>query len=471
MGASRPCIEGRASVASEGDLPAGMYIKAHTFLPGDTVVITNPSTRVSVEVFVFETIDEGVAAIVSQDVADKLFIKNNADTIVQIQKVVAPTDIVDTGLFVEKQPDIAEPLVVEDFVDDSEIYIAENTSVESEVEEYSAINPFEDEPAVELVDDSTENVTDVIIATETFTDEEMDENALVFTPFSDMTSLFATEAATNEEYDVIEEEIEVAAFDDEIIEESVQEEVITEAVLIEEITEEIVVAEEEIEEETIVEPVVEELVQEELIEETLAIEESPIEDEIEVSIFDEPIIEEVVEEVAVVDEPLNEEIVEKEITLVIETPNVLSPTEENPPENIGIEEEPEVTFNAGFSLEVIEDPVAEEEIDIFALTPATEYVDEIQNFTGNMRDFVVEEISVQGERKFYIQLATYKDSKNIDLVLSTYSQKYPLALLQSPVVRDAYQVVVGPLTKDEYTVVLERFKSYGYKDAFLRIAQ
>ena len=30
------------------------------------------------------------------------------------------------------------------------------------------------------------------------------------------------------------------------------------------------------------------------------------------------------------------------------------------------------------------------------------------------------------------------------------------------------QMLVGPLTMDEYAVVLERFKSYGFKDAFLR---
>ena len=30
------------------------------------------------------------------------------------------------------------------------------------------------------------------------------------------------------------------------------------------------------------------------------------------------------------------------------------------------------------------------------------------------------------------------------------------------------QVLVGPVTMDEYKVVLERFKSYGFKDAFLR---
>ena len=32
----------------------------------------------------------------------------------------------------------------------------------------------------------------------------------------------------------------------------------------------------------------------------------------------------------------------------------------------------------------------------------------------------------------------------------------------------AYQVMVGPLTSDEYTVVQEKFRAFGFKDAFLR---
>ncbi len=482
IGASKPSIEGRASVAAEGDLPTGMYIKAHTFLPGDTVIITNPSTRVSVEVFVFETIDEGVAAIVSQEVADRLFIKNNADTIVQIQKVIAPTDIADTGLLIENEPELVEAAVAEEFVDDSEIYVPEEVIIAQEVEEYSEVDPFEEEPVVEFVIDSTDDITEVIVANETYDEvqasEEADENALVFTPFSDMTSLFATEPITNEEIDdVIEEDLEVTVFDVPVIEEIVQEEFVEESLPVEEV----VILEEKTEEAIIVEELVEEIVQEDIIEEPVVVEESLVEDEIEVSIFAEPVIEEVVEEIAIVEEPIIEEIEEvvvqedveddTEITLVIETPNTLSPTEENPPENVGIEDEPEVTFNTDFTLEVIEEPIEEETVDIFALTPATEYIEETPTFTGEMRDFIVDKISVQGERKFYIQLATYKDTKNIDLVLSTYSQRYPFALLQSPAVSGAYQVVVGPLTKDEYTVVLERFKSYGYKDAFLRIAE
>ncbi len=91
-------------------------------------------------------------------------------------------------------------------------------------------------------------------------------------------------------------------------------------------------------------------------------------------------------------------------------------------------------------------------------------------FTGNINDFIVEDISMVDSKKFYIQLATYKDTSNIEKVLINYSDKYPLALVKAPTIANAYQVVIGPLTSDEYTVVLERFKSYGYKDAFLRIA-
>ncbi len=447
---TRPSIEGRASVAEQGDLPPGMYIKAHTFLPGDTVIITNPSTKVSVEVFVFETIDEGVAAIVSQEVAEKLFITNNSDTMVQIRKVIASAEIAEAESVFDRDESVeTENASDEVFVDDSELYVEENI-------EENIVTLF-DEPEVVLEDTTYEDVliseeiltsnevdseevfieefTDVIVSAEVIDEpiEDFSEETLVFTPFSDMTSLFEAPVESEEEL--------------------VDEVVITEH------------------------PVVEEIFEEEIIDVVVANEEEIFEEEIletaELSIFEEPVIEEpIIEEPIIDDVEVVEAVIEEK---TIETPNILIPTEENPPLYAGIEDEPEVTFNSDYILntpeEVVEDAVETETVDIFALTPATEYVEKVPAFSGNMNNYIVDSISIDGSRKFYVQLATYRDSENINSVLASYSEKYPMALVRSPVVNNAYQVVVGPLTKDEYTVVLERFKSYGYKDAFLRIAE
>ena len=69
--------------------------------------------------------------------------------------------------------------------------------------------------------------------------------------------------------------------------------------------------------------------------------------------------------------------------------------------------------------------------------------------------------------KYYIQIAVYSADENILDVINKYGTNYPITLV--PMAGgNKKQVLVGPVTMDEYKVVLERFKSYGFKDAFLR---
>jgi hypothetical protein len=75
--------------------------------------------------------------------------------------------------------------------------------------------------------------------------------------------------------------------------------------------------------------------------------------------------------------------------------------------------------------------------------------------------------AVLKRNSYYIQLVTTGDLRGLDDLLTRYAGKYPFALV--PVrLPDTYQVLVGPLTEDEYGVVLARFKHAGYRDAFLR---
>ncbi|MCR4733652.1 MAG: hypothetical protein K5829_01420 [Treponema sp.] len=68
--------------------------------------------------------------------------------------------------------------------------------------------------------------------------------------------------------------------------------------------------------------------------------------------------------------------------------------------------------------------------------------------------------------KYYIQIATITKDKNVLAIVNKYSDNYPIVII--PNKKGDKQILVGPLTMDEYATVLERFKSYGYKDAFLK---
>jgi hypothetical protein len=69
---------------------------------------------------------------------------------------------------------------------------------------------------------------------------------------------------------------------------------------------------------------------------------------------------------------------------------------------------------------------------------------------------------------YYVQIATLSDKNKIHTVLGSYGEKYPFALVPLATDSASYQVLVGPLNVDEYGVVLARFQSSGYKDAFLK---
>ena len=69
--------------------------------------------------------------------------------------------------------------------------------------------------------------------------------------------------------------------------------------------------------------------------------------------------------------------------------------------------------------------------------------------------------------KFYVQIAMLGDESNIRATIGKYGKQYPITLV--PLANGkGYQFLIGSLTMDEYGTVLNRFRSYGYKDAFLR---
>ena len=85
---SKPSLDGRAVVAEEGVLPAGLFAKTVGYLPGDSVSVTNPATGITINVLVLGAIDPsaGVAILLSPEAADKLFITPDSNTQVRITK-------------------------------------------------------------------------------------------------------------------------------------------------------------------------------------------------------------------------------------------------------------------------------------------------------------------------------------------------------------------------------------------------
>ena len=188
-------------------------------------------------------------------------------------------------------------------------------------------------------------------------------------------------------------------------------------------------------------------------------------------------------------EPIEEELVTEEIILddeiEFETTEeiALVPTEVKPPvftiipvpveenyeeiiEDAEIYDEPEVIFIEDLDeVEEIEEPSENEgNSESRSIIPVENeleiVVEEVVNSTIN----TVEKLE---SGKYFVQIATYSNIENVEKILSTYGNNYPIVCYQ-PSGRSDYQVMIGGLNKDEYAIVLERFRKAGYKDAFLR---
>lgn len=70
---------------------------------------------------------------------------------------------------------------------------------------------------------------------------------------------------------------------------------------------------------------------------------------------------------------------------------------------------------------------------------------------------------------YYIQIASYSEEKNVRTIVDNYGSVYPLAVQKTDGKNGSVlKVYVGPVNKDEYGAVLERFRLLGFRDAFAR---
>lgn len=410
------------------------------------------------------------------------------------------------------EPDDETPEVIEDVADDnSEGVIVEEINngeeyvpdEEWEDDSYEESDDSDDEYSEDIYEDNNEvedSENDKVeeleeeIKEEKIAAEEYEEEYL---PEEDVEAEEYTEDDYIPEDDDItdyEEETETDDFDEEYIETEVEDDY--DDVIEEEYTEEDIpvdVIEEEYIEEDI--PADEEFIEEEFdedAEEVLEVEEEseaeiedPIEEEFEE--FEEEIIED--EEELPVEELPEEELPEEQLSEeeFIEEPEeieeevledaiqddaeeydaiVLVPAEENISsvieETESLEAEDEVVE------EIVEETEVAEEIEEVILEEVQQIVEETKTVETNTSysKYVVPNMSDLKKGSYYIQIAVLKSDENILEVTNKYGKKYPLTIV--PNADGTKKVMVGPLCVDEYGTVLERFKSYGYKDAFTR---
>lgn len=445
VSASKPSLDGRAVVAPQGELPPGLYVKSAAFLPGDTVLITNPAAKVSVEALVFASFSasDGIAVVLSPEAAKLLFIERGSNSIVQVTKNGGDMELSVLSKAYDALPLNEEPAVeavgaIEDVQPEPPVAVVKT-------EDTSVFTPFAEQDTEEVEQSQIAESDEVLPEP----DEAPAEVAAA--PIAEESALAEAQPAETEEAPAEEVPVEVAE-----AEEAPAEEVPAEIAAADEVpaeNEEVTQGAEEIEQPGTADSEGEKL----------ALADDKAADDSEVAEVQSA-------ESAEVEESVNE-------------PNVLLAAEDNPPETTeSVFDEPIVetavadnTGNAetlpdyfAHTQEVPQEVSAEP---VPVVEPSHTSVNDSNAFAArneNLERYIIQNVRDFGKGTYCIQLATYKDPANIAGFIEKYSDKYPVRLAYSEKIGGAYQVLIGPLNKDEYPVVLKRFVAWGYKDAFLR---
>ena len=445
--AARPSLDGRAVVAEDGEMPKGLFARTIGYLPGDSVTVTNPANGNACDVLILGSIDasEGVAILLSPEAADRLAIRKDSNVQVKITKRTGSLDENVSGtatLSDEDDTDYNSGSLTEEPAQapeetpapESAEALAEETSVESS--EVPA-----EEVAAEPVEVTEADSEGPIMNADSFDNE---------TP--------AEEVAA----EVSAESVESA----EPVEETPAEAVVVETPAEEEKTE--LVAEEEIPEEA----VPEELVEAEAPSlATVTPNDVVIPDNFEelANAAGKAPVQEVVSESA--PEVSAEEPAEEEAAADQYAPIVLVPSEPNPPEETEVPAEVPVESPVETPVDTpveIAGPAAET-APVTETAPAIEIapVESVTSGDINFENFIRPSLKDLESGKYYVQIASLGQKENIESLLAKYTPKYPVVLVPLSNGK-GYQVLVGPLTADEYGMIIERFQSYGFKDCFLR---
>ena len=471
-----PSLDGRAIVAEEGVLPQGLFAKAFGYLPGDSISVTSLSSKESVDILVIGALQskEGIAILLSPEAAVALGISKTTNNVVKITKRSGQLDeaVVGTAVIGSAAEDFAsydnseetdddDEEVAEEFIDEDSVNFAvaaeskveetpvDSEAVEADVEYISATEPEAEEVVaeVEQADETTgeKDVAEVEKADETTAEKDV----VVITP----TEEAAEENSLPEEAVAAAPEAEEKSAE-EVVEELVEdeEEVIAEEYVeaddlydFDDETEKVAAPFDEAlnEDYDAVKPAEDAVAAVEKTEESEAEKTSEtLEEEVIAETFDESKV--AAEEDAVVAETEKTSDTDEDESY---EPIVLVPASANPP----VAEEKNVDdAETAASVEETAQPVVSTASDSF-----------------NFDKYIVSSLSDLEKGKYYVQIAMLGSEDNIRSTIKKYGKQYPITLVPLASGK-GYQFLIGSLNMDEYGTVLNRFKSYGYKDAFLR---
>ena len=455
--AARPSLDGRAVVADSGSMPRGLFARTVGYLPGDSVTVTNPATGSTVDVLILGAIDpsEGVAILLSPEAADGLRIRPDSNVQVKLTKRSGSLDENANGSAVLS--DVADEAAAKSVEVSAEIPETMKGVVAEPSPESNPEPDYEEFPAVPEENKELASVAPV---------EESPVNASipaqVVEEKTELEPLYEEVPAIQEETleKVVDDSLNSLPADDEKLQKVVLVE--EEPAYPEEKESEIVAIEEEkkvedVEEkkQNLDEPELASIVQEEEL----------------------PPLDEEVKEVAVVGEEIAEEKKSEDAPLAdAYQPIILVPAEPNPPvveEIAELEPSVEVAESAEVA-EVAEKSETPEVTEVVEVIPAVveeksekSLAEKKPLVSNDWTNYVVPSLKNLRSGSYYIQVASLGNTDNIKNFVDKYSCKYPIVLVQNSG-KTVYQMMVGPLNIDEYGSVDEKFKAYGFKDAFVR---
>ena len=483
-----PSLDGRAVVVDKGVFPEGLFAKTVGYLPGDIITVTNISGDHTVDLLVIGALDpsEGVAIMLSPEAADAMGIDKGANNIVKITKRSGQDERVYGNAVISKSNS-----ALDDYDDNFDSIGSEKNTDAFAESEKEAENNSEPQPTVEPESEAQPEVeaepepTPAFVEPEKPAAQEVEETPAKEEPPVAEEAVEAEPleetlepAQESEPANQTEEEQTPIPVEQETEEESEPEETVAQEIdevpaetespesyeTFEDDEPEQPEAESENEEPFAAEELDELENQEEGEAESVEeIEEpetpEPEKEEAPAETFEEDSIDELPQEDDEVTEALEEESPADE-ALEEETESydaiVLVPAESNPPEDEVSEVEENVT------------PAEEAKIEEPKEEPSVEVVEKpAPSSASSYQNYVVPNLSSLQKGKYYIQIAVYSSDENIMAVIEKYGTNYPITIV--PMAGGVKkQILIGPVNVDEYKVVLERFKSYGFKDAFLR---
>ena len=471
-----PSLDGRAIVAEEGVLPQGLFAKAFGYLPGDSISVTSLSSKESVDILVIGALQskEGIAILLSPEAAVALGISKTTNNVVKITKRSGQLDeaVVGTAVIGSAAEDFAsydnseetdddDEEVAEEFIDEDSVNFAvaaeskveetpvDSEAVEADVEYISATEP-EAEEVVAEVEQADEITGEKVVAEVEKADETTAEkDVVVITP----TEETAEEDSLPEEAVAAAPEAEEKSAE-EVVEELVEDE---EEVIAEEYVEADDLYDFDDETEKVAAPF-----DEALNEDYDAV--KPAEDAVAA-------VEKAEEsETEKTSETLEEEVIAEafdESKVAAEEDAVVAETEKTSDTDEDESYEPIVLVPASANPPVAEEKNVEDAETAASVEETAQPVVSTASDSFNFDKYIVSSLSDLEKGKYYVQIAMLGSEDNIRSTIKKYGKQYPITLVPLASGK-GYQFLIGSLNMDEYGTVLNRFKSYGYKDAFLR---